>query len=195
MRVRPGNLKACSDELGPESVVLSCDVADDAAVREFVAAVLGKSGPPDLLLNNAAIINRSAPLWEQTDKEIARILDVNVRGSVSVLRHFFPAMAKRGSGIVVNFSSGWGRSTSPEVAPYCATKFAVEGLSSALAQELPLGLACASFNPGIIDTEMLRSCFGEAAGAHEDADSWASRAVPFLAGLDVSCNGQMLTAP
>ena len=52
-----------------------------------------------------------------------------------------------------------------EVAPYCATKWAIEGLTRALAEELPPGLAAVPLNPGIIDTEMLRSCFGADAAA------------------------------
>jgi NAD(P)-dependent dehydrogenase (short-subunit alcohol dehydrogenase family) len=171
----------------------NCDVADPEAVEGFVSAAVKKFGAPDLLINNAAIINRCAPLWEQSDEEISQILDVNVRGMISVIRCFLPVMAGRGSGIIVNFSSGWGRSTSPEVAPYCATKYAVEGLSAALAQELPAGMAAVALNPGIIDTAMLRECLGAGAGAYEDAETWAGRAVPFLAALDVCCNGKALT--
>jgi NAD(P)-dependent dehydrogenase (short-subunit alcohol dehydrogenase family) len=111
------------------------------------------------------------------------------------MRHFLPAMEERGRGVVVNFSSGWGRSTSPEVAPYCASKWAVEGLSQAVAQEVASGVAVVALNPGIIDTDMLRSCFGESAGSYPDAKAWATRAVPFLENLDSSDNGRALTAP
>lgn len=55
-------------------------------------------------------------------------------------------MIARGSGVIVNFPSGWGRSTSPEVARYCCTKWGVEGLT----QELPSGLAAVTLNPGIL---------------------------------------------
>ena len=106
-----------------------------------------------------------------------------------------PAMIEAGRGVIVNMSSGWGRSTAPEVAPYCASKWAIEGLSSALAQELPSGLAAAAFNPGIINTAMLQKCFGSGAAAYHDAGAWAKEAVPFMADLDTSCNGKQLTAP
>ena len=96
---------------------------------------------------------------------------------------------------MINLSSGWGRSTSPEVAPYCATKWAIEGLSQAMAQELPASIAVAAMNPGIINTEMLQSCFSEDAANFEDATQWAKRAGPFLAKLDASVNGKPLTAP
>ena len=95
--------------------------------------------------------------------------------------------------MIVNFSSEWGRSTSPEVAPYCATKWAVEGLTRALAQELPRGLAAVPVNPGIIDTDMLRSCFGDSAGHYPDPREWAETAVPFLLGLGPKDNGRPLS--
>ena len=81
------------------------------------------------------------------------MIDVNIKGVANVIRHFVPAMIARESGVIVNLSSYWGRSVSPEVAPYCATKWAIEGLTRALAQELPQGLAAVPLNPGIIDTD------------------------------------------
>jgi NAD(P)-dependent dehydrogenase (short-subunit alcohol dehydrogenase family) len=104
-------------------------------------------------------------------------------------------MIARGRGVVVNFSSGWGRSTSPEVAPYCATKWGIEGLTQALSQELPDGLAAVALNPGIIDTDMLRRTFGPAAADYPDPARWAVAAVPFLEGLGPRDNGKALTAP
>jgi len=97
--------------------------------------------------------------------------------------------------VIANFSSGWGRSTSPEVAPYCATKYAVEGLTLALAQELPAGMCAVPLNPGIINTDMLQSCFGENAASYPTPEKWARKAVPFLLGLGPKDNGKSLTAP
>ena len=171
------------------------DIASDAAVEKFAHDVLSESGVPDLFLNNAAIINRNAPLWEISDEEISQILDINIKGVVSGIRHFVPSMIGQGSGVIVNLSSGWGRSASPEVAPYCATKWAIEGLSSALSQELPQGLACVAMNPGVIDTEMLQSCFGSGASAYPKAKQWAATAAPFLMGLNSNDNGKAVTAP
>jgi NAD(P)-dependent dehydrogenase (short-subunit alcohol dehydrogenase family) len=148
-----------------------------------------------LLLNNAAVVNRNAPLWEVPPAEFSQVIDVNIKGVHNVLRHFLPSMLERGSGVVVNFSSGWGRSTSPEVAPYCATKYAVEGLTLALAQELPSGMCAVPLNPGIINTDMLRSCFGENAASYPTPEQWAIKAVPFLLKLGPRDNGRSLTAP
>jgi NAD(P)-dependent dehydrogenase (short-subunit alcohol dehydrogenase family) len=169
------------------------DVRDAAGVTAWAGALLARSGPPDLLLNNAALINRNAPLWEVPALEFDAVIDVNIKGVVNVLRAFLPAMIERRRGIVVNFSSGWGRSTSPEVAPYCATKWAIEGLTQALAMELPAGMAAVPLNPGVIDTDMLRSCFGGGASHYPAPQEWAERAVPFLLGLSAKDNGRPLS--
>jgi NAD(P)-dependent dehydrogenase (short-subunit alcohol dehydrogenase family) len=171
----------------------SLDVADDRKVQAWAARVLKAPGVPDLLLNNAALMNRNAPLWELSADEFDAIIDVNIKGVANVLRHFLPAMIARRSGVIVNFSSGWGRSTAPEVAPYCATKYAIEGLTLALAQELPPGMAAVPLNPGIIDTDMLRSSFGDSAGSYPSAEDWSERAVPFLLQLGPKDNGKSLS--
>jgi NAD(P)-dependent dehydrogenase (short-subunit alcohol dehydrogenase family) len=170
------------------------DVTDEPAVDHWAQSVL-RDGPPDLLLNNAAVVNENAVLWKVPAAEFSRVIDVNIKGVYYVLRHFLPAMAARKSGVIVNFSSGWGRSTSPEVAPYCATKYAIEGLTLALAQELPAGMCAVPLNPGVIDTDMLRSCFGGEAAQYPSPQQWAKKAVPFLLGLGPKDNGKSLTAP
>lgn len=169
------------------------DVAIDTSVARWAAAVLDQGGPPDLLLNNAAVVNANASLWRVPPDEFAAVIDINIKGVYHVIRHFVPAMIERQSGVIVNFSSGWGRSTSPEVAPYCATKWAIEGLTRALAEELPAGMAAVPLNPGIINTEMLRSCFGANAERYPTPNAWAEKAVPFLLQLSSADNGQPLT--
>ena len=168
------------------------DVADEQQVKRWAESVLA-DGPPDLLLNNAAVINRSQPLWEVPPTDFSRVIDVNIKGVFHVLRHFVPAMVDRQQGIIVNFSSGWGRSTSPNVAPYCATKYAIEGLTLALSAELPPGMAAIPLNPGIINTEMLEVAFGAAAAEYPSPSEWAETAVPFLLALCPKDNGRSLS--
>jgi NAD(P)-dependent dehydrogenase (short-subunit alcohol dehydrogenase family) len=169
------------------------DVANEVEVAAWAEATLAAVGPPDLLLNNAAVMNRPAPLWKIPAREFDALVDVNIKGVANVLRHFLPAIVQRKAGVVVNFSSGWGRSTSPDVAPYCATKWAIEGLSQSLSQEVPKGVAVVALNPGIINTDMLRECFAEGAGGYPSPEEWARTAVPWLLRLSAGDNGRSAT--
>lgn len=171
------------------------DVALDNKVALWAVDVLGSFGPPDLLINNAALMNRLAPLWEQSDAEFSKIVDVNLRGVANVIRHFVPAMVETKHGVIVNLSSGWGRSVSPEVAAYCMSKWGIEGLTKALAEELPAGMAAVPLNPGVIDTDMLRSCWSEGAGSYPKAEAWARKAAPFIVQIGAKDNGRSLSVP
>ncbi len=171
------------------------DVAQDVKVSIWAAGILAGHGAPDLLINNAAIMNTPAPLWEQDDASFTRLVDINLRGVANVIRHFVPAMVAANRGVIVNFSSGWGRSVSPDVAPYCMSKWGIEGLIKALAAELPRGMAAVPLHPGVIDTDMLRACFGGAAGGYPSPAMWVRRAAPFLLSLGPEHNGQSLSVP
>jgi len=78
------------------------DVADDAQVAAWANRVLAVHTAPDRLLNNAGIINRSPPLWEVPASEFSGVVDVNLKGAANVIRHFAPAMIRRGRGVIVN---------------------------------------------------------------------------------------------
>ncbi|MCW6051928.1 SDR family oxidoreductase [Microcoleus sp. A2-C5] len=171
------------------------DVASDEQVKTWATEIIAKKQTPDLLINNAALVNNPAPLWLVSSEEFSQLIDVNIKGTANVIRHFVPAMIARKSGIIVNISSGWGRSTSPEVAPYCASKWAIEGLTRSLAQELPRGMAAIPLNPGIIHTDMLDICFGEEAANYTPIKAWVEKAVPFLLKLKPSDNGVPMTVP
>jgi NAD(P)-dependent dehydrogenase (short-subunit alcohol dehydrogenase family) len=169
------------------------DVTLPVKVNLWSERVLGALGAPDILINNAALMNTPAPLWKVPAEEMNKIVSVNIVGVANVIRAFVPAMIERGSGVIVNLSSGWGRSVSPDVAPYCATKWAIEGMTKALAEELPRGMAAVPLNPGIIDTDMLRTSFGSTAGSYPKADAWAKTAGPYILGLGAKDNGKSLS--
>jgi len=188
-------VKSLQSRFGEPHEFYSVDVASDTAVKSWASVVLAKHGAPDLLINNAGAINRNAPLWELDAREFDQVMDTNVRGVANMVRHFVPAMRDRKSGVVINFSSGWGRSVDAEVAPYCASKWAVEGLTQALAQELPSSMAAVPLNPGIVNTEMLQSCFGSSAASYPTPDAWAKTAVPFMLRIEAKDSGKALTVP
>lgn len=178
---------------GPHSFK-ALDVSNDNAVANWAREVL-ENGAPDFLLNNAAIIAPNSPLWKLPASSVDPVIDINIKGTIHTIRHFLPAMIAKGRGVVVNFSSGWGRSTSPEVATYCATKYAIEGLTAALAQELPHGLAAVALNPGVIHTDMLASCFGDSASEYPTPEDWVKLAGPFILKIGPRDNGYQLTVP
>jgi NAD(P)-dependent dehydrogenase (short-subunit alcohol dehydrogenase family) len=189
------HIQQLSFEWGEPHFFESVDVRDDPQVALWARHTLENYGPPDLLINNAGLMNRSAKLWELNAFEFDPIIDVNIKGVANVLRHFLPAMIARKKGVIINFSSGWGRSVSAEVAPYCASKYAVEGLTLALAEELPEGMAAIPLNPGVINTDMLRSCWSDGASSYPLAEEWAQSAASYILRLSSKDNGKSLSIP
>jgi len=187
-----GLARALADHFGPPHDFAAVDVAFESQVEPWAARLLSTYGAPDLLINNAAVINQNAPLWQVPAEEFDRLMDVNVKGVANVIRHYLPAMLARKSGVIVNFSSGWGRTVAADVAPYCASKWAIEGLTRALAEELPRGMAAVPLDPGIIDTDMLRSCFGGSASRYPAPKKWVEKAVPYILALNSRDNGKPL---
>ncbi len=175
-------------ELFTASRSTGCDISDPAQV----VALFRRTGPVDLLVNNAGVIHAPAPLADIEVGEWRRLFDTNVFGMVDLLRHYVPPMNARGSGVVVNVSSTWGRSAAGDQSPYCATKFAVEALSQSLAAEVASGVAVVAVNPGVVATEMLATCFGGDVSGHTPPAACAASFVRMLEALDASWNGRSL---
>ena len=183
------DLEVLKNELNGDHFIDFLDVTDPGGVQSFANRVEKVLGIPNLLVNNAGLINRNAVLTEISPEEFSSVLEVNLGGIHNMIRSFVPKMIKKGHGIIANFSSYWGQSTAPDVAPYCASKWGVEGLTRSLAQELPKGLAAIAFNPGVINTDMLQSTFGSQANAYPTPQQWASEAVTRLIHLSTEDNG------
>jgi NAD(P)-dependent dehydrogenase (short-subunit alcohol dehydrogenase family) len=83
------------------------DVSREADVASWAREVVAE-GPIDLLINNAAVMNTPAPLWQVSAAEFDRMMAVNISGVANVIRHFVPAMVERKAGVIVNFSSPGG---------------------------------------------------------------------------------------
>lgn len=191
-----GRTPSAIDELNqhyPDHDFQVVDLSDDSQVQNWGNRVINRWGSPDYLINNASIMNAPKPLWEMGEAEFCQLSDININGVVRTLRAFMPAIIAKKKGIIVNFSSGWGRSTSPEVVPYCTSKWAIEGLSQGLAQEVPQGIAVIALNPGIINTEMLQTCWGQEALSFPTPEQWSKKAVSYILGLKPRHNGQSLT--
>ncbi|MCG5057842.1 MAG: SDR family oxidoreductase [Limnoraphis sp. WC205] len=188
-------IKELSQKYGKPHHFTVVDVTDENQVKTWAKDFLSLVSAPDILINNAALVNNLAPLWEVPSEEFSLVIDVNIKGVTHVIRHVLPAMIERKQGIVINLSSGWGRSTSPQVAPYCASKWAIEGLTQALAQELPPGLAAIPLSPGMIHTDMLEVCYGEEAASYTPLNVWVKKAVPYILKLSTKENGVPVSVP
>ena len=135
-------------------VVANLDVDDDASVARFFATSVAGSEPIDILINNAGILSIDA-LEDETIANMQAVMNTNFFGAVRCMKAVVPAMRARGSGLIVNISSIAGRMAPFAQSAYCASKYALEAASEALAQELaPFGVRVALVEPGIIATDM-----------------------------------------
>ena len=135
--------------------VLEMDVTDDQSVNDAVRTALTTAGHLDVVVNNAGVA--SVGLTEAfTPEDFARVYDVNVNGAVRVNRAVLPSMRARHSGLLIHISSAAGRVVVPGLAPYCASKFALEALADAYRYELhPWGVQSLLVEPGIFRTSII----------------------------------------
>ncbi len=132
--------------------------APDAAERIAERA----AGPVDILVNNAGT-SAIQPLEEMTDEHFYAAFELNVMAPMRLMRHFAPEMAQRGWGRIVNVSSIFGVVSKEQRAAYSASKFALDGMTAALAAEAASdGVLANCVAPGFIDTELTRHVLGEA---------------------------------
>ncbi|XP_010930522.3 NADPH-dependent pterin aldehyde reductase [Elaeis guineensis] len=187
-----------SDDPAPSSspskhLIIQADVRSDSSIKELARLVVETRRVPDIIVNNAGTINKNNKIWDVSAEEFDMVIDTNIKGVANILRNFLPLMIEKKRGIIVNTSSGWGRSAAAEVAPYCASKWAIEGLTRSVAKELPPGVAVVALSPGVVNTEMLASCFGSSSALYQTPESWAPKAATFILNLTVEDNGASLT--
>jgi NAD(P)-dependent dehydrogenase (short-subunit alcohol dehydrogenase family) len=136
--------------------ISTLDVDSDSSVRDGIARIIRESGPIDVLVNNAGF----APIGsvEETPLGVFRaVMETNYFGVIRCIQAVLPSMRERRSGCIINVSSISGRIAMAPMTPYQASKFALEGLSEGLAQELkPFNIRVAIVEPGIIDTPAAR---------------------------------------
>lgn len=112
-----------------------CDVREREQVNRFVEEVANHFGQVDVLVNNAGVI-QVGPLEVQTQKDFEDAMAVHFWGAFYTMQAVLPQVKKRGAGRIVNISSIGGKMSVPHLAPYCASKFALVGLSNAMRVEL-----------------------------------------------------------
>lgn len=142
--------------------ISAMDVDSDASVADAVGAITEANGPIDVLVNNAGIERRGA-IEELELSDFRAVMETNYFGALRCIQAVLPQMRTRKSGCIINVSSVSGRMAASPFAPYTASKFALEALSEALAQEVKMfNIRVAIVEPGIMDTAMPKR-IGEAA--------------------------------
>ncbi|HDR4480224.1 TPA: SDR family NAD(P)-dependent oxidoreductase [Bacillus cereus] len=172
------------------------DVSDSQQVNNWANYILNRHTAPDMIINNASIVNQNAQLWKITAQEFENVMNVNVNGVVNVIRAFVPTMVARKEGIIINMSSSWGREGEAELAPYCASKFAIEGITKSMALELPHGMAVVALDPGgSISTPMLKSCAPQYINESPTPETWSHKAIQYILNITIDKNRDSLTCP
>lgn len=132
------------------------DVDSDASVSQCINTILDKNGPVDVLVNNAGI-ERHGPIEEMDLSVFKEVMETNYFGVIRCIQALLPSMRANKNGCIVNISSVAGSISNSPLAPYAASKFALEALSEALAQEVkPFNIKVKLVKPGIINTDMAR---------------------------------------
>lgn len=164
---------------GAEVFQAVCDVRNQAQVNQFIKDVTERFGQIDVLINNAGVIQVGA-LENQTQKDFEDALAVHFWGAFYTMQAVIPQMKRRGTGRIVNISSIGGKLAVPHLAPYCASKFALVGLSNAMRGELEKdNIFVTTVCPGLMRTgSHINALFK---GKHELEFAWFSlgNALPF----------------
>ena len=151
---RPGPLEEIANDLSAAQAV-AFDVIDEMAVKDGISAATGRFGPVDILINSAGAAE-SAPFGRTTLDAWRAVLEVNLTGVFLVTRAVLPGMMERGRGRIVNVASTAGLKGYAYVAPYCAAKHGVVGLTRSLALEVAKkGITANAVCPGFTETDLL----------------------------------------
>jgi len=157
------------------------DVDDPNSLDRAYRLVMGRWGPPDVLVNNAGW-PALGPVEELEEERVRGMFETNFFGLLRVVRAFVPAMRERGSGVIVNVSSIGGKLVMPFYAPYQATKHAVEAVTAGLWMELrPYGIRVFSIQPGIIKTDFYGRSMQTSRALEEGDSPYQERFERFLA--------------
>ena len=142
-------LRGMAEQAGVDIPLVELDVADEGSVRRGFAELLERAGRVDNLVNNAGV-GGNGVVEECTPAQYLDVMNVNLCGAVRCLQAVLPQMRERGSGAIVNITSVTGRIAAIAQQPYVASKWAFEGMTEGLAQELaPFGIRVVIVEPGV----------------------------------------------
>jgi NAD(P)-dependent dehydrogenase (short-subunit alcohol dehydrogenase family) len=153
-----------------EVVAVRCDVRRRADVRAAIAQILDRFAGVDVLINNAGVI-QVGPLEHMQHEDFENAMATHFWGPLHMMLELVPSMRRRGFGRIVNITSIGARLAVPHLAPYCASKFALRGLSDAVRAELaPHGILVTTVSPGLMRTGSPMNATMK--GRHEAEYAW-----------------------
>lgn len=165
---------------GADVLAIECDVTSREQIQRMVRTVTARWGPVDVLINNAGVI-QSGPLEVMTQEDYEEAMKVHFWGPLWFIQAVLPDMKRERSGRVVNISSIGGKISVPHLVPYCASKFALVGLSEGLRAELAKdGVVVTTVCPGLMRTGSPRNAYFK--GQHRIEYAWfaISDALPLV---------------
>lgn len=163
------DIEKVSEEInnkGGRSIFIKGDVTREEDVKKVIHETIKEFGKVDLVVNNAGVGFKKY-IWETGVEEFEELIDVNVKGVFLYMKHIIPEMKING-GLIINISSGAGKEGIPMLGAYCASKFAVIGLTESAAAEVK-NIKIVALCPGSVDTGMFKRLFpGEKADLKPD---------------------------
>lgn len=144
------------NDAGGRSIFIKGDVTIEKDVKEVIHKTIKEFGKVDMLINNAGKGLRKY-IWETGVEEFEEVMDVNVKGTFLYMKNIIPEM-ENSKGLIINISSGAGKEGIPELGAYCASKFAVIGLTESAAVEVN-NVKIVALCPGSVDTGMFKRLF------------------------------------
>jgi 3-oxoacyl-[acyl-carrier protein] reductase len=141
---------------GLRAFAVAVNVAERASVDAMVAETFQRTGRIDVLVNNAGIAGRAAPIWEQSDSDWQSVIDINLTAVFYTCRAVLPRMRERNYGRIVNIASLAGKEGNPNMTAYSASKAGVIAISKSIAKETATENICVnSVAPTVIRTPIL----------------------------------------
>ena len=143
-------------ERGGDAICTATDVSNEASIKEMIEQTISTYGRLDFAVNNAAVEGMK-PFMEQTVEDWDRQIDTNLKGTFLCMKYQIAEMLKVGGGAIVNVASGAGLRAPPQLAPYVASKFGVNGITKSAGLEfVKQGVRVNCVCPGSFDTPMSR---------------------------------------
>ena len=147
---------AAAERIGRGAQSLALDVTDAAAVDKSIAGLIERKQAIHIIVNNAGVAGKAAPVWEQSDDDWHKVMAVNLHGPFYLCRAAIPHMRAQGYGRIVNIASVAGKEGNPNMAAYSASKAALIGLTKSIAKEVASeGICINAVTPAVIRTKIL----------------------------------------